>query len=138
MDPGDRVFIDTDVLVYAEQEQDSMKRELAIKQIRQSLDSGKAFISNQILAELSSVLLNGGIGNKELEEIIKSYKEAFNYLEYSFDDLVLAGELSVIRKAPFFDSLIASTMKANGIGIIITENEKDFRKFGFLKIVNPF
>ncbi len=46
-------------------------------------------------------------------------------------------EISKAFRAPFLDSLIAETMKENGINQIITENENDFIRIPGIKIKNP-
>jgi predicted nucleic acid-binding protein len=41
-------------------------------------------------------------------------------------------------RAPFWGALIAACMLEHGIEIIVTENEKDFKKIPGITIVNPF
>ena len=47
-------------------------------------------------------------------------------------------ELVKLYRAPFWDALIAACMLEYGIGTIVTENERDFRKIPGLKVINPF
>ncbi len=41
------------------------------------------------------------------------------------------------RRLHYWDALLAATMKENGIFIIYTENEKDFKKISWLEVINP-
>lgn len=41
-------------------------------------------------------------------------------------------------KVPFWDALIAACMLENGIKIIVTENEKYFRRVAGIRVINPF
>jgi predicted nucleic acid-binding protein len=50
--------------------------------------------------------------------------------------------LSAIRihrefDVPYWDALIAATMRENGVTRIYTEDEKSFRKIPWLEVVNP-
>lgn len=49
-----------------------------------------------------------------------------------------ATELVRERRAPFWDALIAACMLENGIEIIVTENERDFKRISGITVVNPF
>jgi predicted nucleic acid-binding protein len=42
------------------------------------------------------------------------------------------------RRAPFWDALIAACMLENGIEIIVTENERDFKRIPGITVTNPF
>ena len=37
-----------------------------------------------------------------------------------------------------FDCILAVSAKANKVDVIYTENVKDFNKYGFIKVQNPF
>jgi predicted nucleic acid-binding protein len=40
--------------------------------------------------------------------------------------------------AGVFDCVLAATAKENGVEIIYTQNVDDFRRFGFIRVIDPF
>jgi predicted nucleic acid-binding protein len=52
--------------------------------------------------------------------------------------IMKAMEIVESARAPFWDALIAACMLEHGIEIIVTENEKDFKKIPGITVVNPF
>jgi predicted nucleic acid-binding protein len=42
------------------------------------------------------------------------------------------------KRAPFWDALIAACMLENGIEIIVTENDRDFKRVPGITVTNPF
>lgn len=138
---NDKVFLDTNVLVYAYTPDEPAKHEIC-KEIVKKVFTGniQATVSNQIIGELSRALLD-------------KFNSPLGDVEKVIDELILYKNLSkvnytprTIRKAvfncksyaiPFWDSVIAETMKENEITEIITENEKDFNKMPGIKVTNP-
>jgi hypothetical protein len=51
--------------------------------------------------------------------------------------IMKAMEIVESVRAPFWDALIAACMLEHGIEIIVTENEKDFKKIPGITVVNP-
>jgi predicted nucleic acid-binding protein len=41
-------------------------------------------------------------------------------------------------RTPFWDIMIAETMKEAGVRDLYTENEKDFLEIPWIRVVNPF
>ncbi len=130
-------FLDTNVLIYAESRDDTRKYQIALNTVIESSGNSGTCISNQILAEFS-YQMGKAFTASELNDRISDYQKAFNTVAYTMEDIKTANQLSETYKLHFFDALIVATMKANNIGIIITENEKDFKKIPWIKIENPF
>ena len=72
------------------------------------------------------------------KQIILDYINGFEILHYSEKTIVEAINVQAIYKIPFWDALIVGTMEENSNDKIITENEKDFKKVKWIKIINPF
>ncbi len=140
----DESFYDTSVLVYAFDTSDTKKHEICVNMINELVASGKkAFISNQILGELFSVLTESisiPIDKKLASGIINDFIASKSWVKfnYTYNTVRNAAKASDEYKMPFWDSLIVETMKENGINIIVTENVKDFKKANGIKIINPF
>ena len=139
---SDRVFIDTNILIYAYTLDEPPKHDICKEIVKKVfLGNTRAAVSNQIIGELSRALLNKF--NSPLAEVEKVVDELILYK--NLDKVNYTSQ--TIRKAlfncktyavPFWDSIIAETMKENGMAEIITENEKDFQRIPGIKVANPF
>ncbi len=140
----DDAFYDTSVLVYAFDVSDARKHDICISMITELVNSGtKAYISNQILGEVFSVLtesISMPIDKKLALEIINDFIASKSWVKfnYTYDTVKNAAKASDEYKMPFWDALITETMRENGIKTIITENVKDFKNAHGIKVVNPF
>ena len=136
------MFFDTSILVYAYTASDKEKTEIA-KNLVKKVFNGEIIgcISNQVLAELSYVLLekfNGKI--QDIDIIIQSLVSNVNWIKVNYDEKTVMRSVQILKSltTSFFDVLISETMKENGINKIVTENERDFNKIPGIKIINPF
>ena len=78
------------------------------------------------------------IGQAEniVREILNSTK--WRVLDRREETVVHAMELVRERRAPFWDALIAACMLENGIEVIVTENDRDFKRIPGITVTNPF
>ncbi|MHB1439268.1 MAG: PIN domain-containing protein [Cuniculiplasma sp.] len=138
----DDTFYDTNILFYAYDLSEPSKREVCKTQVGQVF-SGKTrgFISNQILVELYNALTRKlGVKADIANLIVESFLASSNWLKISYNHFTIKSALNTSKAfgAPFLDSLIAETMKENGISHIITENERDFKRISGIHVENPF
>jgi predicted nucleic acid-binding protein len=141
---SDSLFYDTNILVYAYDESESKKRQVAEKLV-ESVFSGevKGVLSNQILSELFYVLtekINKPLSKEIAAKITRKYviSDKWKKLDYTNSTALKATLSSSYYNSSFWDTLVAETMKENEIVQIITENEKDFKVIPGLKVINPF
>lgn len=141
---NDSIFYDTNILVYAYDESMKEKREVAEKLV-ESVFGGetRGALSNQVLAELFYVLtekINKPLSKETAAKIIRKYviSDKWEKLDYTNSTALKAALSSSYYNSSFWDTLIAETMKENGLVQIITENERDFKIIPGLKIINPF
>jgi predicted nucleic acid-binding protein len=59
-------------------------------------------------------------------------------VNYTHETINRAAEKFEHLRVPFWDLVLAETIKENGMNEIITENEKDFRMVPGIKVNNPF
>lgn len=136
-----KVFFDTNILIYAFDRAEPEKRRICAKLVRGVLDGRiEGVISNQVLGELSNALLNKVAAGAEdtkraVSDILGS--DAWLKLDYTSDTVRKAVASCTATGMPFWDSVIAETMRENGISEIVTENERDFRVPG-IKATSPF
>ncbi len=139
----DKIFIDTNLIVYAYDESEREKRKICINLIKSFFNEEEAYISNQILGETYNILTNKierPLSKEDSQIIIESLIRSPSWivLNYAIKEIQQAMDLSINYNLHFWDALIASTMLTHGIKTIYTENEKDFKKIPGLKIINPF
>ncbi len=134
----DRVFIDTNVWLYAFMEDSQDKKEKALSVISKS--SGSIVISTQVLIEISANLLKKTDYD---EEDISVVVERLNYVYHiSLVDVeTILKSLDVRRKYKysFWDSLIIASALISGCSILYTEDMQHGQLIdGSLRMVNPF
>ena len=140
MTESELFLIDTNLLVYAFEKEDGLKNKQA-KEIVNSCWQGtlNLAVSNQNIAEFVYVSIRKAKLDFSQAETIVSYINGFNgfiKINYSADTVISAVKIAHEFKMSFWDSLLAATMKENGIFKIYTENVKDFR-MPWIKAINP-
>lgn len=133
-------LIDTNILVYAYEKEASIKKDKAKSLLDECLVSNREFaISNQNLSEFASVsTTKGKLSIEEAKNFaLKATQfQGFRKINYKAETVASALEIAREFKTPFWDSLLAATMRENGIFNIYTENVSDF-KIPWIKAVNP-
>ncbi len=142
-DIEDEICFDTTILGYAYDESYENER-IICKELVTKVFQGeiKGVVSNQILGELFNILTNKiekPIEIEKAEIIINSFIESGNWIKHNYDyNTIKSAIMSVkINNSPFWDTVIAETMKENGILKIYTEDGKHFKKIPGIKAVNP-
>lgn len=141
MKDEDIFLLDSNIIIYAYDKDENEKRKIASDLLSLCFKKEKKFaLTNQILAEFSSIFLQKGKGDiSSLKLIISDLLNCSELIKLIYNERTLIQALTIKEefKIPFWDSLIIATMKENGIYNIYTENIKDFNIFG-IKAVNPF
>lgn len=133
---SDRIFFDTNVLVYCYTETEPNKKSVAVE-FAQSPD---AWISTQVLQELSNTLRRKF--GKEWTEVVETLEEVCQNFEI-FTNLsdTLRDAIRIADKYGYslYDSLILSSALAVGCKIVYSEDMQNGQVIdGGLTIVNPF
>jgi predicted nucleic acid-binding protein len=141
---SDDIFYDTNILVYAYDESEKERRQVAEKLVERVFGGEtNGAISNQVLSELFYVLtekINRPLSKDVAAKIIRKYvmSDKWKKVDYTNLTTLKAALSSSYFNTPFWDTLIAETMRENGMIEILTENEKDFKAIPGIKAVNPF
>ncbi len=139
----EKYFIDTNIFIYASFK-DMSEYEKSVSILNNPI--GDYYISNQVINEYFSVSTNSKIFKKPLNsneaiENIKHFLKAVkivNIPNYSSDVLEKDIMNYNLLTKQIFDYCIYHAMVNNGINNIITRNQKDFKVFSKITIVNPF
>ena len=133
-------LIDSNLIIYA-YDKDEITKQKKAEEILAQCFKGNIFlaVSSQNLAEFVSVVkrkgkLSWNEAMVNVEDIINF--KGFKKINYTSKTVILAIQIANEFKTSFWDSLLAATMKENGIFNIYTENVSDF-KIPWVKAVNP-
>ena len=139
----DDFFFDTNILVYALDKTDKAKNQKCAHLVGKAMVGEiVGYVSNQVLAELYSVLttkLGSKISREEALGIVEflSQSEKWKKIDYDHKTVSKALRLSAKRGISIWDALISSTMIENGVKSILTENVGDFRGILGIRARNP-
>ena len=140
---GEPRLIDTVVLVHAYTVSDSEKHRAALALIEKVWGGEEATTTLQNLCEFFSVVtrkVEKPISASAAETIVKGISTAnqWRVIDRGPETFFKAIELVKLHRASFWDALIAASMLENGIDIIVTENERDFKRIPGITVINPF
>jgi predicted nucleic acid-binding protein len=133
-----KIFIDTNLIVYANDRRDPQKQRKAIALVSELMNNGLGVISSQVLQEYSSVALT------KLKQDHAIVLRQLVLLE-SFDVVLMKPAL--IRRAievrssyniSFWDSCIISAAESVGCDSIFSEDLNAGQYYSGIKVVNPF
>ena len=135
-----KVLVDTNILVYAH-DLDSEKNLVAAETLKKILASREAVLSIQNLAEFCRVSLEKTTktaASDVMKKIVRDLSNSSKIIYYDAYVIESALEIKEKYELHFFDSLLAAAMLQENVKTIMTENEKDFKKISWLKVINPF
>jgi len=134
-----RPFFDTNVLVYAFDEGEPEKRELALALIKEHLEEGDGILSVQVLREfyVSVRRLARLLSTVEAEEALGSLA-VFSPIMEDWRMVVGATRRSRELTLSFWDALIVEAALRAGAGRLLTEDLQHGQRIGDLTVENPF
>lgn len=134
----ERSFLDSNILLYADDASAGPKQTKAIELIEAGLRSRKAVISTQVLQEY---YVNAVKKLRISPEIARASVEIFQTLPTNLiqcEDILAAIDLQRLHTISFWDCLIIRSAIQARCKILYSEDLQTGRRFGPLKIVNPF
>ena len=138
---GDRHFFDTNILVYTFDASSPKKARRAEDLIHAGLASGLGTISYQVVQEFIAVARSRFRTPMTLEEIEVYWERTLRPLlaVHSSPSLfVSALELCRASRLSWCDSLIVAAAMQGGCKILYSEDLQQDRRFGSLRVENPF
>lgn len=133
-----RAFLDTNILVYAEADDEPHKRQQAQALLQNHYLSGTGVISTQVLQEYCNVALRK---LKRSHAHVMSQLEFFEQFEVVQVTPILireAVELMKTRSLSYFDALIVVSALAANCDVLLSEDMNSGESIGTLQIQNPY
>jgi len=137
---GDKVFVDTNVIVYAYDKDAGDKHRVALDIMKDLWRSGLGSISTQILQELFVTLtkkVSAPLDISVVRETVRRLSK-WDVLLIDVDTIISATELQERYKYSFWDSLIIASAIAGGAKTIFSEDLSDGQTIQGITIKNPF
>lgn len=133
-----RSFVDTNVFVYADDDDSPAKQKIARALIASLFESGNGVISLQVLREYFVVATSKlGKDAADVRRKVEIYSR-FDLVAGDVDDLLAAIDLHRLHGLALWDALIVQSALAARCGILYSEDLQHGRKFGALRVENPF
>jgi predicted nucleic acid-binding protein len=143
-----KILLDTNILVHAYNKSSPHQKEASDILRRALKGETQACLMPQVLYELFAVITN----SKRVEKPLSANEAAelcidlweCNEIEKLNPSVVVPLEVFKLAKkqkldrAEVFDCVLAVTAKENGVETVYTENVDDFKRYAFLKTLNPF
>jgi predicted nucleic acid-binding protein len=138
MNDRERAFIDTNVLVYADDASAGGKHERALALLGELAASGRAVLSTQVLQEYYVVStrklgVSPQIARRKVETLSRLH------VVIIVPELILAAtDLHARCAISFWDALIVTAAAAGGCRVLLTEDLNDGETIGGVRVENPF
>jgi predicted nucleic acid-binding protein len=133
-------FVDTNVLVYALDEDQGKRHETARALIENLWETRRGVLSTQVLQELYVTLtrkLQRPMTRPRARAVVERYA-AWPTHQVTADDILAASELEQRHSLSFWDALIVVAAQRLGASRVVTEDMQSGRTFGGVQISNPF
>lgn len=132
----DRIFIDTNILVYFIS--DDKEKKLKARDI--IFSSEEVFVSSQVISEFVSVCFSKKLlSSDKITSLASHFMEALNFSIVGEATIKKALQIKKKTHCSFWDSLIVASALENTCSILYTEDMQDGQIIdGKLKVINPF
>jgi len=134
----DKVFLDTNILIYCYSVDEVNKQEIALNLLNRY--SENSLISTQVINELSNILFKKfKLSSVEIENTILEIDNYINIANFTLTTQIKALKIKDRYKLQFYDSLIIATAIENKCTILYSEDmQNGLILENVLTIINPF
>jgi len=130
-------FIDTNVLVYAGDDDTPAKQHIARTLIAEQ--SGRAVVSTQVLQEyFVAATRKLGVAPLDAKEVINAAGSAFETIVVTPEIINRAVDGSVLWQVSFWDALILASAEDAACAVVFSEDLNSGQRYGGVRVENPF
>lgn len=133
-------LLDSNIIVYAFDARDVLKRRRAIEVVNRLAKLNVAAVSPQILGETYVSLTHRSrvaMGLEEAERAIWRLVSLFEVFDLSIESVREAIRISRLVRLQYWDALLISTARLNGLSFLLSEDMQDGQTIEGVRIVNP-
>lgn len=133
-----RCFLDTNILVYADDRDAGERREVARSLLRRVLPERGTSLSTQVLQEyFAAVTRKLGIPAEAARRRVAALGR-LDVVSPDATDVLAAIDLHRLHTVSIWDALIVRAAQIAGAQVLYTEDLQNGRQFESLRVVNPF
>ena len=136
---GDKIFLDTNILIYAYDRSAGAKHETAKALVLDLWRSGHGMLSTQVLQEFFVTVtrkLRTPIARAQAREVVRAYAP-WVVSPTTPETILRATELSEAAGIDFWDALIVAAAEQSGAETLYSEDLNDGQLIAGVRIVNP-
>jgi predicted nucleic acid-binding protein len=131
-------FVDTNVLVYADDARDAAKQAKARELLRGVIRERSGKLSLQVLQEFFAAATQKlGLTAVAARRRVEVFSH-MDVVRLDVDDVLAAIDLHRLHELSIWDALVVRAALLSGCRILYTEDLQDGRRFESLQVVNPF
>lgn len=135
-----KVFVDTNILMYAHDKSAGMKHFKAKELIEQLWQTGEGVLSTQVLQELCINLrrkVKHSIPMNELRALVEDYLR-WEVVVNTPASVLQALDFESRYKVSFWDALVLQAADFSGATVLYSEDLASNQHYGSIQVVNPF
>ncbi|MFP4167112.1 MAG: PIN domain-containing protein [Opitutales bacterium] len=130
-------FIDTNLIVYANDRSDQTKQERALAVVRQAIRDGSGVISVQVLQEYANTALNK-LGQEPAVVLRQlALLESMEVVRPDPKMVCRAVELKTLFQISFRDASILAAAECGGCRRLFSEDLNEGQAYGSIRVMNP-
>jgi predicted nucleic acid-binding protein len=134
----ERTFVDTNVLVYADDRSAGKKAERARTLLHELMTSRAGVISIQVLQEYFAVAtrklgVSAEVARRKIELLA-----SLDVIRPEVADVLAAIDLTRLRSISFWDALIVRSAENGGCTVLLSEDLNDGEVISGVRVKNPF
>ncbi len=136
----DKVFLDTNILVYAFDRDDARRQKIAAELMERHLRNRTGVLSLQVLQEFFVVItrkIKVPLDPSKARQLVADFLR-HDVVEVSAIHLLEAMDLSISAKISFWDALVVVTAARAGCKTVYTEDLRCDSTVAGVRVVNPF
>jgi predicted nucleic acid-binding protein len=131
-------FVDTNVLVYADDARDAAKQAKARELLRGVVRERSGKLSLQVLQEFFAAATQKlGLTAVDARRRVEVFSQ-MDVVRLDVDDVLAAIDLHRLHELSIWDALVVRAALLSGCRTLYTEDLQDGRRFESLQVVNPF
>ena len=135
---ADRVFLDTNIFVYAQDTGTPEKQRKSREIIAKLADSGDGVVSTQVMQEFFVAATRKlGVEPLAAKGVLKTFA-VFEIVQVSAALIHEAIDCSILNQLSFWDSLILAAAVSSGCSTVLSEDLSSSQTILGLRIHNPF
>jgi predicted nucleic acid-binding protein len=135
--PAAKVFLDTNILVYAQDQDSPVKRRRSREVIAALAQSGTGVISTQVLQEFYvTVTRKLGVAPLAAKRVLQTFT-IFEIVQASPDLFERAIDCSILNTISFWDALIVAAAASSGCAIVYSEDLNPDQTIQGVRVENP-